>query len=154
MYIYIYIYVYVYPVNLGRAASGGALAPEPTRATRIQPESIHNFQKKIVSIFKKIVFFSKSDTGCVNHRLTRTWFVPLSLVCTWFVPLPLCDHSQGVYLPPNRRRSKVFRILFQQTNKQTNKQTRGRGSGVDILTVDTHSSRFQFQSIFGFDLYQ
>jgi len=28
------------PVNLGRAASEGALAPEPLRATRIQPESI------------------------------------------------------------------------------------------------------------------
>jgi len=28
------------PVNLWRAASGGALAPEPPRATRVQPESI------------------------------------------------------------------------------------------------------------------
>jgi hypothetical protein len=50
--------------------------------------------------------------------------VPLSLVCTSrCVPLPVCDHSvcdhsQGVYFPPNRRRSKVFRVLFQQTNKQ------------------------------------
>jgi len=36
------------------------------------------------------------------------------------VPLPVCDHSQGVYFPPNTgRRSKVFRILFQQTNEQT-----------------------------------
>jgi len=59
----------------------------------------------------------------VNHGLTSTWFVLLSLVCTSrFVPLPVCDHSQGVYSPPNRRRSIVFRDLFQQTNKQTNKQ--------------------------------
>jgi len=44
------------------------------------------------------------------------------LVCTWFVPLPLCDHSQGVYFPSqHRRRSIVFRVLFQETNKQTNK---------------------------------
>ena len=28
------------PVSKGRAASGGALAPEPPRATRSQPESI------------------------------------------------------------------------------------------------------------------
>jgi len=48
--------------------------------------------------------------------------IPLSLVCTSiFVPLPACDHSQGVYFLPNRRRSIVFRVLFQQTNKQTNK---------------------------------
>jgi len=60
----------------------------------------------------------------VNHRLTSTWFVPLSLVCTSrFVSLPVCDHSQGIYFPPNRRRSIVFRVLFQQTNKSTNKQT-------------------------------
>ena len=56
----------------------------------------------------------------VNHRLTSTWFVTLSLVRTWCVPLPVCDHSQGVYFPPNRRRSIVFRVLFQQTNKQIN----------------------------------
>ena len=30
-------------------------------------------------------------------------------------------HSQRVYLTPNRRRSIVFRVLFQQTNKHTNK---------------------------------
>ena len=48
--------------------------------------------------------------------------MPLSLVCTSrFVPLPVCDHSQRVYLTPNRRRSIVFRVLFQQTNKHTNK---------------------------------
>ena len=47
-----------------------------------------------------------------------------------------CDHSQRVYFPPNRRRSIVFRVvfqptnkkhirvLFQPTNKQTNKQTK------------------------------
>ena len=40
-----------------------------------------------------------------------TWFVLLPLVCTWFVPLPVCDHSRGVYFPPNRRRSMVFRVL-------------------------------------------
>ena len=39
----------------------------------------------------------------VNHRLTRTWCVPLSLVRTWFVPPPVCDHSQGVYFPPNTK---------------------------------------------------
>jgi len=33
--------------NTGRAASGGALAPEPLRATRIQPEGIRNITKKI-----------------------------------------------------------------------------------------------------------
>ena len=36
----------------------------------------------------------------------------------------VCDHSQGVYFPPNRRRSIVFRVLLQQTNKQTKKQTK------------------------------
>jgi len=55
----------------------------------------------------------------VNHRLTSTWFVPLSLVGTWFVPLLVCDHSQGVYFPPKRRRSFSG---FLPTNKQTNKQ--------------------------------
>jgi len=34
-------------------------------------------------------------------RLTSTWVVPLFLVRTWFVPLPVCDHSKGVYFPPN-----------------------------------------------------
>jgi len=34
---------------------------------------------------------------------------------------PMCDHSQGGYFPPNKRRGTVFRVLFQQTNKQTNK---------------------------------
>jgi len=43
-------------------------------------------------------------------------------ICTWFAPLPVCDHSQGVYFPPNRRRSIVFLGLFQQkTSKQTKK---------------------------------
>ena len=37
----------------------------------------------------------------VNNRLTRTWSVLLFLVRTWFVPLLVCDHSQGVYFPPN-----------------------------------------------------
>ena len=55
----------------------------------------------------------------VNHRLTSTWFVPLSLVGTWFVPLLVCDHSQGVYFPSKRRRSFSG---FIPTNKQTNKQ--------------------------------
>ena len=36
----------------------------------------------------------------VNHRFTRTCFVPLSLASTWFVPLSVCDHSQGVSFPP------------------------------------------------------
>jgi len=37
------------------------------------------------------------------------------------VPLTVCDHSQGVLLPfQDRRRSIVFGVLFQQTNKQTN----------------------------------
>jgi len=32
----------------------------------------------------------------------------------------MCDRSQGVYFPPNhRRRTIVFRVLFQQTNKLT-----------------------------------
>jgi len=39
-------------------------------------------------------------TESVDHRLTSTWFVPLSLVCMWCVPLLVCDHSQGVYFPP------------------------------------------------------
>jgi len=37
----------------------------------------------------------------VNHTLTSTWSVPLSLIRTWFVPLPVCDHSQGIYFLPN-----------------------------------------------------
>ena len=53
----------------------------------------------------------------VNHRLTRTWFIPLSLVCTCVVPPPVCDHSQGGYFPPNRRQSIVFRVSLQQKNK-------------------------------------
>ena len=63
---------------------------------------------------------SKQNKQKKVHRfsLTSTWFVPLSLVRTWFVPLPVCDHSQKVCFPPNRRRSLVFRVLFQQTNKQ------------------------------------
>jgi len=78
------------------------------------------------------VWAAKSSDACqpvnlysVNHRLTRTWFVPLSLARTWFVPLSACDHSQGVSLPQHRRWSIVFRVLFQQTNKQKkeNKQT-------------------------------
>ena len=57
-------------------------------------------------------------------KVSASWFVPLSFVWTsQFVPLPVWDHSQGVYFPPNSRRSIVFRILFQQTNKQTNKQS-------------------------------
>ena len=56
--------------------------------------------------------------------MTSTWFVPLSLVCTSrFVPLHVCDHSQGVYFPPKRRRSMGFRVLSQRTNKQKNKLT-------------------------------
>jgi len=83
----------------------------------------------------------------VNHRLTCTWFVPLSLGCTWFVPLPVCDHSYGVYFPPNRRRSLVFGVLFQQTNKQTNKQTTlGLAlTCMTFLTIYTMKTRYQLQ---------
>jgi len=70
--------------------------------------------------------------GGVNHGLTSRWaqtVVPLSLLTTSrFLPLPLHDHSQGVYFPPNRRRSIVFRVLFQQTNQQTNKLSLGKPS--------------------------
>jgi len=38
----------------------------------------------------------------VNHRLTSTWSVPLSLVRTWFVSLSVCDHSKGVDFPLNK----------------------------------------------------
>ena len=57
----------------------------------------------------------------VKHGLTSTWFVPLSLVCAsqffafarvWPLPRSL--------LPSQWRRSIVFRVLLQQTNKQTN----------------------------------
>ena len=64
---------------------------------------------------------------CVNHRLTRTWFVPLSSVYTWFVPLPVCAHSQGVYFLPNRGQSIVSRILFEQINKQNKQKIEGDG---------------------------
>ena len=37
--------------------------------------------------------------------------------------LPVCDHSQGFYVPPNRRRSIVFGFY---SNKQTNKQANQR----------------------------
>jgi len=60
--------------------------------------------------------------------LTMDWQVRwlcrcLGYASRGFVPLPVCDHSQGVYFTLDRRRSIVFRVLFQQTNKQTNKQT-------------------------------
>ena len=38
---------------------------------------------------------------------------------TWFVPESVCNHSQGFYFRPDRKRSMVFRVLYQQTNKQT-----------------------------------
>jgi len=38
----------------------------------------------------------------------------------------VCNHSQGGYFPPNRRRSIVFRVSFQQTN---NKQTLAQCGG-------------------------
>jgi len=60
---------------------------------------------------------SAAGTSYHPNNRART-VVPLSLVCTSrFVPLPVCDHSQGVYFPPNRRWSTVFRVLFQQTKK-------------------------------------
>jgi len=58
----------------------------------------------------------------VNHGLTSTWSAPLSLVRTWFVPVPMCDHSQGVYFPPNTQEAEYSLSGFIQ---QTNKQTRG-----------------------------
>jgi len=65
--------------------------------------------------------------------------VPLSLVCTSrCVPLPVCDHSQGVYFPPNRRRSIVFRVLFQQTNKQIKQARKTRTT---FLRLGTRPSR-------------
>ena len=70
---------------------------------------------------------SPSTCCSVDHGLTRTWSVLLSLVCTWFAPLPVCDHLQGVYIPPNRRWSTVFRVLFQQTNRQTNEDAKNSG---------------------------
>jgi len=51
--------------------------------------------------------------------LTRTWFVPLSLVYTWFVTLSVCDHSQGVYFPPTWRWSMVFWGLFLKKKKKS-----------------------------------
>jgi len=47
------------------------------------------------------------------------YVVPLSLVRTWFVPLPMCDHSQGVYFPPNTGECSFSGFI--PTNKQTNK---------------------------------
>jgi len=44
----------------GRAASGGALAPEPPRATRSTPESILNLSQKTL-------FFDKLQTGFFGH---------------------------------------------------------------------------------------
>jgi len=44
--------------------------------------------------------------------------------------LPVCDHSQGVYFPPNRRRNMVFWGLFQQT-KQTNKTKQNKTNKIN-----------------------
>ena len=90
-----------------------------------------------------------------NHRLTRKWYVPLSLANTWLVPLSVCDHSQGIYFTSNHKKlSVVLRVLFQQTNKQTSKQankwrflekdlraTRGRASGKNKNKQHTRPSK-------------
>jgi len=74
------------------------------------------------------VTHTHAHTHTHTHATEREWartVVPLSLVCTSrCVSLPVCDHSQGVYFPPNRRRSIVCRVLFQQTNKQTRETER------------------------------
>jgi len=51
----------------------------------------------------------------------RLYVVVPCLWCTWFVPLPVCDHSQGVYFPPNTGAAVLF--FGFDSNKQTNKQT-------------------------------
>jgi len=67
---------------------------------------------------------------------------------TWFVSLPVCDHSQGVYFPPNRRRSIVFRVLFEQTNKQTNKQrTHTRRGKAKQTNKDLHTRRAHVRAV-------
>ena len=77
------------------------------------------------------------------------------------VPLPVCDHSQGAYFPPNRRRSIVFRVLFQQTNKQTNRPQMGKkstsapimqpipGDPVPLGAINTAATRGRDEAIRG-----
>jgi len=73
----------------------------------------------------------------VNHNLTNTWSVPLSLVRKWFVPLPVCDHSQGVFFPPNTRGGIMFFGFY--TNKQTNKRTHDQHT---FISTSCHYMRF------------
>jgi len=64
---------------------------------QIESFNFLNWKKSIwqIETFKVSNLWNCEPYMSVNHRVTRTWFVPLSLVCTWFVPLPVWDHSQG-----------------------------------------------------------
>jgi len=62
------------------------------------------------------------DLHSVNHRLTSTWFVPLSLVRTWFVPLPVVITPRGFTSLPTQEAEYGFSgFILKQTNKQTKK---------------------------------
>ena len=61
---------------MGRATSGGALAQEPPRATRTQPEHIRTgISPKIQFFFDKIV---------LSRGIGSTWFCGLKCVCGVF----------------------------------------------------------------------
>ena len=84
------------------------------------------------------------------------WQVRWLCHCLWyarrgFAHLPVCDHSQVVYFPPNRRQNKNFRVLFQQTNKRTtNKQTNKHSSShkQTKLVWCSNAFRIHFQEMF------
>jgi len=69
-----------------------------------------------------------------------------SAICTWFVPLPECNHSQGVYFPPNRRQSIIFRVLIQQINKQSKSKGTHNHELINIIFMDLLISIFNLNT--------
>jgi len=50
------------------------------------------------------------------------------------LPLPVCDHSQGVYLFPNRDTGGGVQFFGVYSNKQTNKQKKkNRGLAIRLV---------------------
>jgi len=99
IYIYICIYIYIYYVYL-------------YICIYIYRRKSRGCRRKSSDASHPVNLYS------VNHRLTRTWYVPLSLASTWLVPLSMCDH-----LHPSQSQEMVYNFSsFIPTNKQINKR--------------------------------
>jgi len=98
------------PLNKENPPGGGGSFNQSAGLGLVQ-KNVRILWNPVYKAFHRIRLCGNERSGLIVNQTWSWWgkpaaiarapVPPLSLIHTWLVPLPVCNHSQGVYFPPN-----------------------------------------------------